>query len=620
VAYFDIWKHANGVWQDTNGDTYPDAPWGVGVQWGITYHLPDWLVKDYHITRIETKKYITEQDFLDPLTRGWPKDRYTLYSRFEGDYLVYLSQQYGVSSSDRPDANGNIELVYALVLAPKERAQNIKESWQGPNVEGWRWYIPWTITVYGYRKANVTVQKVEVTDQNGTPVAEATRGSTPVVHQPVKAGVPYNVKVTLTTSELPGAQLINLDVRGTEAELGGNHPVEIGSGIIPSMMFPDQKDVTFQWTPLTNENKTLTVYYNGAENDPNGDLNSDKSDDWLSIDFVLDQVNLAVNYINVQPSPAQQNSSVAITVGAQNYSNKSINTTLVVRANGNEIARQPVTLPAYEARDYVFTWVPPNAGNYTLEAEINPDRNIAETTYADNKKTTSLEVNPPPVIYPLCQNTNGSWQVTYNWQYWEPHCWRHCTDDGCHWHGCWKPASKTVTYQEQFRIVDAVLSASWRSALETTDFHIRNENAKTLAGFYMTMKVVTEYRTDWESKVPQSPCCPPATPFGGTYNGPTEMRVQWPDGKVTILERTSREVYQDGDWYVERSVWEFPLRDTTTDGWQRYIYSDENTKEGLYVARLTSNQGGRTGVCDGFDFGVEITCTMYDLLKTHVVQ
>lgn len=620
VAYFDIWKHSDGRWQDTNGDTYSDAPWGTGVQWGINYRLPEWILQEYHITRVETQKYITEQDFNDPLARGWPKDTYNSYRKFFDDYLKYLSQQYGVSSAERPDENGNIGLVYALVLAPKENAKDIKEPWQGPNVEGWRWYIPWTVTIYGYRKANVTVQRVEIKAQNGTPIAEVTRGSNPIVHQIVKAGETYNVKATLTTSELPEAQLINLDVRGTEAQLGGANPVEIGRGTIPEMMFPDQKEVVFQWKPINNASKTLTVYYNGAENDPSGDLNSDKSDDWLSIDFVLDQVNLAVTSITAEPSPATMGSSVAVKVGTQNFGNQDVNTELVLRANGQEIARQQVSLPAYQARDYVFTWVPSTTGRFTLEAEINPDRNIAETTYSDNKKSTVLDVNPPPEIYPLCKNNSADFTVVYRWWWYDPCCYTECDEDDCWCVGCWKLAEVPVTYHEQFKILSATLSASWRSAYETTDFDIMHQNAKTVAGWPMTLRVVTEYRTDWESKVPQSPCCPPASPFGGTYNGPTEMRVQWPDGKVTILERTDRQVYQEGNWYVERSVWEFPLRDTITDGWQRYVYSDENTKEGLYVARLTSNEGGRTGVCDGFDFGIEVTMTMYDLLKTHVVQ
>ncbi|MCG0277950.1 MAG: hypothetical protein L5656_05410 [Thermanaeromonas sp.] len=615
VAYFDIWKHSDGTWQDTNGDRYPDAPWGQYEEWGNTYYLPSWVVQQYKITRIDVKKGISYEDFSDSITIGWPKDQYgNNYDAFFLDYLRYTPDQYSVGGGPLP--NNAIDFIYSLTLAPKERARNIKEPWQGPNVEGWRWYIPWTITVYGYRKANVTIQKVEVTDQNGTLMAEVTRGSTPIVHQPVRADKVYNVKVTLTTSELPGAQLVNLDVRGTEAKLGGANPVEIGRGTIPSMVFPDQKEVTFQWRPLDNASKTLTVYYNGAENDPNGDLNSDRTDDWLYIDFVLDQINLAVNYINAEPSPAQQNSSVSIQVGGQNYSNVGIDTVLVVRANGQEIARQLVSLPAYQARDYVFTWVPTTTGQVTLEAEINPDRTIGETTYADNKKSTTLEVTPPPEVYPICKNTDASYTVVYRWWWYDPCCYH--DEDGCS--GCWKLAEVPVTYREQFKILSATLSASWRSAYETTDFDIMHQNAKAVAGWPMTLKVVTEYRTDWESKVPQSPCCPPASPFGGTYNGPTEMRVQWPDGKVTILERTDRQVYQEGNWYVERSVWEFPLRDTITDGWQRYVYPDENTREGLYVARLTSNAGGRTGVCDGFDFGVEITGTMYDFLKTHVVQ
>lgn len=754
VGYFDVWKHSNGVWQDTNGDRYPDAPFGVGVQYGYKYHIPDWLKNEYEITSVETKKDITPEDFNDPLTVGWIKDQYgSNYQRFHDDYLVYLSQQYGVSASSQPDQSNNISMVFALVLAPKTSAKNIKEEWQAANVEGYRWYVPFTITVYGHKKPNVTVRKVEVTDKNGTPVASVTRGSAPVVNSFPVQGETYNVKATLITSDTPGSQLINADVRGTEAALGGANPVEIGRGIIPVMNFPDQKEVTFQWTPISSNDKTLTVYYNNSENDPNGNLNSDKTDDWLSIDFgskfdlVMDSIavhstkldpgswttatinfhleqsslgpvparvafyvndqrvsldfydplypnqtyiktiswqvplrandpqpchyidhewvcenipraldnmvhlkatiwvndrsleskeitfdnntktldlslagtNLAVTSITA-PSPVMVNSSFPIKVKVSSSASDRISTILVVRANGKEIVRAPITLAAFSEQEYTYTWIPNVTGSVILEAEVNPDRNVPETTYADNRKNTSVIVDQTPPIYPLCKNTSQDFTVVYKWWWYDPCCYVVCGEDDCWCVGCWKLAVVPVTYHEQFKIISATLSASWRSAQETTDFDIMHQNAKTIAGFPMTLKVVTEYRTDWESKVPQSPCCPPASPFGNVYNGPTEMRVQWPDGKVTILDRTDQKIYHEGNWYVERSVWEFPLTDTITDGWLRYVYSHENTKEGLYGARLTSNEGGRTGVCDSFDFGVEITGTMYDLVKTHVIQ
>lgn len=762
IGYFDIWKHSNGVWQDTNGDTYPDYPDQVEIEYHASYHVPIELLQGYEITKVVGQQGISYEDYNDPLTvGGWAKN--LKYSDLNDQYFRYTPNNYHIfvpqptpltpDFNPLPDQNGNGPLIDVMILAPKDKAKNIKESWQAANVEGWRWYLPFTITVYGHKKPNVTVQKVEVTDKNGTPVASVTRGSAPIVNSfPQKREV-YNVKATLTTSDSPGSQLINADVRGTEAVLGGANPVEIGRGIIPVMNFPDQKEVTFQWTPISSNDKTLTVYYNNSENDPNGNLNADKTDDWLSIDFaskfdlVMDSIavhdmnldpgswttatinfhleqssigpvparvafyvndqrvsldtydpmypdqtytktirwqvplrandpqpchyidgdwvcenipraldnmvhlkatiwvndaslvskeidlknntktldlslagtNLAVTSISA-PSPVMVNSSFPIKVTVSSSASDRISTILVVRANGKEIVRTPITLAAFSEQEYTYTWIPNVTGSVILEAEVNPDRNVPETTYADNRKNTSVIVDTTPIIYPLCKNTSQDFTVVYKWWWYDPCCYVVCGKDDCWCVGCWKLAVVPVTYHEQFKIISATLSASWRSAQETTDFDIMHENAKTIAGFPMTLKVVTEYRTDWESKVPQSPCCPPASPFGNVYNGPTEMRVQWPDGKVTILDRTDQKVYHEGNWYVERSTWEFPLADTITDGWLRYVYSHENTKEGLYGARLSSNEAGRTGVCDSFDFGVEVTGTMYDLVKTHVVQ
>lgn len=155
VGYFDIWKHVDGTWQDTNHDGSPDIREQTGKTAYFGYQCPQKIMNEYKLTRVNVTVDINREKYEAAGGRfGLPWDK------FDKTFMPHMPDNYSAVIAHPDLTNGKTSVKATLDLSPVERALDRKEvRFPGDEnidfshlAEGWRWYLPMIVTWYGISK------------------------------------------------------------------------------------------------------------------------------------------------------------------------------------------------------------------------------------------------------------------------------------------------------------------------------------------------------------------------------------------------------------------------------------------------------------------------------------
>jgi hypothetical protein len=135
AGHWDIWLHADGTtWQ------YTGKPGNV-KSYDFEIVFPDQADK-YDNVRYEMVAGITREQFM--AASGWWnfKPNEEGWDELDREILKYIPDNYRKTGDNQ----------VTFTLSPKTRAKLLKESDQEELVEGWRWYLPITVSWYGAPK------------------------------------------------------------------------------------------------------------------------------------------------------------------------------------------------------------------------------------------------------------------------------------------------------------------------------------------------------------------------------------------------------------------------------------------------------------------------------------
>ncbi|MCL0081056.1 hypothetical protein M1N64_02350, partial [Peptococcaceae bacterium] len=127
---------------------------------------------NYQNIRAEVKVGVTAADFTAAQrTTGASGVKYVAdWEMFKERYNKWAAADYRITSY-RMGGNYSVRIDWKTKLKPMSSAKCIRKSWQSPNVEGWKWMMPFTIEWYGVPKG-----AVGLTVSNLRPVGEPRNG------------------------------------------------------------------------------------------------------------------------------------------------------------------------------------------------------------------------------------------------------------------------------------------------------------------------------------------------------------------------------------------------------------------------------------------------------------
>jgi hypothetical protein len=172
----------------------------------------------------------------------------------------------------------------------------------------------------------------------------------------------------------------------------------------------ETKDVAFEWlAPATPGAIVVTGHINpGLEIDESGyDNNVGK----FNVNVTEPSCDLQI--IELGPGKYTPGTKVVTLVHVKNVggrtftSGRPVELTLSIPA-ANFSQTKLITLNAGGQQLFPFTWIAPNApGDITITAEVNPQHNISETNYNNNKMSVNAKLEYTP--RPGCDNTERRW-------------------------------------------------------------------------------------------------------------------------------------------------------------------------------------------------------------------
>lgn len=175
VGMFEIWKHSDGTWQDTDYDGKRDKPYDLDprtVSAQLQAPIPEAISNQYDNVRTEIIPMGWEGDATGENQALFKKDidGYSViikedmelvvnaqtYSKFYEDILLKRPKEYKGAGI----INGDVEFI--LKASP---IQKLKRTWQGQQVEGYGFYLPALVQYYGMPKA-LDIEAVQIKRQS----------------------------------------------------------------------------------------------------------------------------------------------------------------------------------------------------------------------------------------------------------------------------------------------------------------------------------------------------------------------------------------------------------------------------------------------------------------------
>ena len=289
--------------------------------------------------------------------------------------------------------------------------------------------------------------------------------------------------------------------------------------------------------------------------------------------------------------------------------------------NGKIVHTGYLDLAGGESADVSFAWQGTDRpGNVRAEVSVSPPDPMVDTDESNNTLWRYIAVIQAPVRVNCAEvRDKGSWTVTYavltgyqirsyrsyyiNSEGGTSYTTRYYTDYNSPIYkytnvGYTENLSTNVTvYTGQGRLPDPARPAQedreGRGAWEIIPYARSrglDPNLVTRAGAGFSIRVETNYTTDWETKVPAK-----ATAIGGTLAGPVKVTAEFYDtrGKMVksiALERTS------GAAGPGKAVWELPVsRHTYLDGTtetKRWFYTAPDIPDGVYQVLVRAEGAG----------------------------
>lgn len=378
VPFFDIWKHTNGTWQDTDGDGNPDVKGQKDKVTKLSYTLDNSLLQKYTVTKVEVTPDIDVNTY--NLAGKWnSKD----WEGFKPDYYNYRAIPLKTSIFSKDLTKGTATVQFLFDLAPDKNAIDRKSvRFEGDNnqaidaaAEGWRWYLPAIITWYGIPKEqsapdlpDAYVKEIKTTARETEPGKVYTATVTYGLKGPYEGKMPCKIGLThngYSITPIDG-QKLNLgawEEKTYEFTFTGQQGKD---SVLEAKIWPDAGDK--DWS---NNNKQLIVPQK-AEYDLEAYL-----------EFV---------------SEVESGTTEKLVGWLYNKSDVPVVSKGVWRVNGKIVKTiNNVTIPANKGIKTTYDFSIPagtkTGKTYQVEIEVNPDRNqpAQEKTWSNNKDSGTIE-------------------------------------------------------------------------------------------------------------------------------------------------------------------------------------------------------------------------------------
>ncbi|HAJ4019591.1 TPA: hypothetical protein HLT81_24165 [Escherichia coli] len=348
----------------------------------------------------------------------------------------------------------------------------------------------------------------------------------------------------------------------------------------------------------------------------------------FDLNFIVKAGPIDLQALNLKASknPCDAGSTIRLSADVKNVAvTPTNNVQIVFYHDGQVIYNTRKNFTANQTQTVSFNWRVPNAPDANLSVIVDPNNETPDINRANNIQSLHLDINQLNSTPPTCgsQKRTAAWNASYN--YISDH---YTTADGDHV-DIWD--SKTVTYNEK---LDMDVSVNTKQGIATdlkhpksTDWESRGSweiipwaskngldpNKVTRAGYGIEVKVVTDYWTDWETKVPNG-YHGTADPYGGKYYGPTNVKATFidPQGKVigiVNLEKTSGNKIKDTWELPEQSFTYYKVGGTVT---HRKFMTPPTTKDGKLYVKIEATGAGRNGLNYCYTDTITIFGSMYD--------
>ncbi len=361
LAYFDIWKHENNVWQR---NIKPGSP----------------ASQEYTISENAVPEGAVIKKITGKFNDGYGGDYINFAVKGEHTSVHGISYEYQVGEQKSTKA---AELTYTvntkLITQLEEKGKNIKEPWQAPNVEGYRYYIP----VYFQIDYEITTYE-EIPDPDPDPVEDLT----------ADLDTPSTVKTeehfTVSDATKVGADTIlesatlwrRIDGGAWEALVTWKGKGKKGQNTGGSL------EQSFD-TPLTAEYKIVSVTEGGTQDER---MRSTTVEDGtvMDVEAILSGPDTAYEGV-----PFEVNDSSVVTIDGESYSalrayeeGKATNKFSIVESGAGSIRKDKVT-PVYATATF------PNKGYYNVQLKISPKNgsSLYDTKPIEVLKTPTVKIN-----------------------------------------------------------------------------------------------------------------------------------------------------------------------------------------------------------------------------------
>lgn len=398
VPYFDIWKHSDGHWQDTNGDTYPDRPTEGKLQVN-SYYLPDESVRNrFKVTRVEAVPLLlNDRDLYD---RAYQYDKHwgdwaavnKRYLRYEPDNLTVRAY-----FDEQSLAHGACSLVWRASLSPMNAALDLTNPKVramlglppmnfAPGVQGWRWYFPAVITWYGVPKQVPDFYaKIDPHSVKAKPGQELTFTAT----FGLKENYPLSTRAVLKGLHVIGGKEYPVTLVPLDGAPDPKNPIEFQ----PGQQFKYRVKVHAQ-----NRNSDIVVKINPVDtsNDANWSNNRDEARISVLVDVAVKIWPIKNPYVLSWLS-----SSLTPGVNVRAYRKDDGDPVPVKLTMNGPAGTKTLTFTlggkGFKTVQYFFTVT--RGGTWTVSAEAWPEPKDLESYPPDNRASTQVTVvkrEPPP--------------------------------------------------------------------------------------------------------------------------------------------------------------------------------------------------------------------------------
>lgn len=366
---------------------------------------------------------------------------------------------------------------------------------------------------------------------------------------------------------------------------------------------PNHEDHAVEYPDKAYENNTIT-------------------DEWTR-----DYTDLIAQSVTVDPDKITEGDKAQITAKVKNVGPTTQNNVLIrFSDNGETVYEATKTLPANQITEVgPFQWSGKGEGNHQIMVNVDPKEETDDIDYSNNTAIGSCLVVGADGKAGSCtgDKATSNWSVTY------PTITGYKKDRKGKKRPIWE--YKRVSYDEKLILTadlntkqgiatdpnhpkdsDRESRGSWE-IIPWSKSHGKDPNQVTRAGYGFELTVKTNYDTDWESKVPHG-YEGTARRIGGSYHGPTQVTATIYNTLGQKVDTVKMERIA-GD--QDQATWVLPKHTAVSPvTGEKYVdrkwYINENTRDGEYTIKITTDVSGKNGLIACTGKVVTIYGSMYD--------